>query len=77
MFINLFETIFKKYDKFLNINNKYYKIPSMYIDKNNNFNKTDVKEALIFHRALLVENFLFPNKIKLPWSSSILEQYLS
>ena len=72
-----FETIFKKDNKFMKINNKNYKIPSIFINKNINYNKNDVKEALIFNKALMNENFLFPNKLKLPLSRNILEKYYS
>tara|TARA_B100000029_G_scaffold281704_1_gene275744 strand:- start:440 stop:1087 length:648 start_codon:yes stop_codon:yes gene_type:complete len=72
-----FETIFGKDDKFMKINNKNYKIPSIFINKNINYNKNDVKEALIFNKALMNENFLFPNKLKLPLSRNILEKYYS
>ena len=72
-----FETIFGKDDKFMKINNKNYKIPSIFINKNINYNKNDIKEALIFNKALMNENFLFPNKLKLPLSRNILEKYYS
>ena len=34
-----------------------------------------VKDALIFNKNLLMENFIIPNKLKLPLSRNILENY--
>ena len=72
-----FETIFKKENDFIKINNKNFKIPSVYLRNSDNYTNSDIKEALFFNKSLLIENFLFPNKIKLPLSRSILEKYYS
>ena len=42
------------------------------IKSNENFN---IKEALTFNKKVLLENFIIPNKIKLPISRNILEKY--
>ena len=60
------------------INNKFFKVPKMLLneDLNNNHFK-DVKEALIFNKNLIVENFILPNKLKFPLFRNILENYYS
>ena len=58
------------------INDKIYKIPKIVL--NNNFEKlsaNDIKEALIFNKALIIENFISPNKLKFPLSRMTLEKY--
>ena len=37
--------------------------------------KDDIKEALIFNKKLLMENFILPNKLKFPLFRNILEMY--
>ena len=60
------------------INNKFYKVPKMLLDNNlNNDHFKDVKEALIFNKNLIVENFILPNKLKFPLFRNILENYYS
>jgi hypothetical protein len=44
---------------------------------NENSLKIDILEALSFNRNLILENFIFPNKIKLPVSRNILEKYFN
>ena len=38
-------------------------------------NKLDIKEALIFNKNLLLENFMIPNNLQMPFSRNILEKY--
>ena len=38
-------------------------------------NKLDIKEALIFNKNLLLENFMIPNNLQIPFSRYILEKY--
>ena len=58
------------------INNKTFKVPELLLKHNiKNVSKTDITEALIFNKNLLLENFIFPNRIKLPLSRNILEKY--
>ena len=46
---------------------------------NNNIEIGDkeIKEALIFNKNLLIENFIYPNKLRLPLFRNILENYYS
>ena len=66
-------------DEFKNsikINNKSFKIPKILSNTNimKNYNE-EIKEALIFNKNLLLENFIIPNSLKLPFSRNILENY--
>ena len=70
-----FEIIFKRNYEFIKINNKNFKVPPIYLDQNLNYKASDIKEALFFNKSLLLENFLIPNKLKLPLSRNILEKY--
>ena len=70
-----FEIIFKRNYEFIKINNKKFKVPPIYLDQNLNYKDSDIKEALFFNKSLLLENFLIPNKLKLPLSRNILEKY--
>ena len=60
----------------IKINNKFFKIPKMLSNTNimKNYNE-EIKEALIFNKNLLLENFIIPNNLKLPLSRNILENY--
>ena len=70
-----FEIIFKRNYEFIKINNKNFKVPPIYLDQNLNYKDSDIKESLFFNKSLLLENFLIPNKLKLPLSRNILEKY--
>ena len=60
----------------IEINNKFIKIPNLILDqKNKNFSKVEIREALIFNRSLLMENFIVPNRLRFPTSRNILEKY--
>ena len=60
------------------INNRTFKIPKILLEHSNkNVSKTEIKEALTFNKNLLMENFIFPNRIKFPLSRNILEKYFS
>ena len=62
----------------IEINNKNFKIPKIILNHGeNNFSNLDIKEALIFNKNLLIENFVHPNKLKLPLFRNILENYFS
>ena len=72
----------KKLSKLLNytisINNRSFKIPEILFDHcDENTTKAKIVEALVFNKNLLLENFIFPNKIKLPSSRNILEKYFT
>ena len=34
-----------------------------------------IKEALSFNKSILIENFIVPNRLRLPLSRNILEKY--
>jgi len=66
-----------KNDNFIEINNKTFKIPKLLLKnytKETYYNK-DIKEALTFNKALLLENFIYPNKLRFPIFRNILESY--
>ena len=46
-----------------------------YESDNINALKNNTKEALIFNKKLLIENFILPNKLRMPISRNILEKY--
>ena len=52
------------------------KIPNFFINKKNkNYTNQDIKEALIFNKNLLLNNFIIPNKLRFPLFRNILEKY--
>ena len=58
------------------MNNKSFKIPKIFLNKKEeNMPTSDIKEALVFNKNLIIENFILPNKLKLPVSRNILEKY--
>ena len=59
------------------INNKIFKIPRLIASSNNDeiFIDQEIKEALIFNKNLLIENFILPNNLKLPIFRNKLEKY--
>ena len=60
----------------IEINNKLFKIPKLLLKKDINTNsKYEIREALIFNKNLLVENFIMPNRLKFPLFRNILENY--
>ena len=60
----------------IKINNKSFKIPKILSNTKiiKNYNE-EIKEALIFNKNLLLENFIIPNSLKLPLPRNILENY--
>ena len=70
--INLSERI----NNLIEVNNKSLKIPNIFLKKGNNINnKNEIKEALIFNKELLLENFINPNRLRFPLYRNILESY--
>ena len=59
----------------INLNNKSIKVPRLIQKNNTSFTDIDVKEALQFHKHLIMENFIIPNNLKFPLSRNILEKY--
>tara|TARA_B100001250_G_scaffold315573_1_gene277864 strand:+ start:1726 stop:2379 length:654 start_codon:yes stop_codon:yes gene_type:complete len=73
-----YEYDFKNQKKrnFIEINNKSMKIPSLFLkETDENFQNNEIKEALLFNKALLIENFISPNKLRFPLFRNILESY--
>ena len=66
------------YNKSVEINGKYFSIPKLLLKEDNkNISNGLINEALIFNKNLLMENFIIPNRLKLPISRNILEKYYS
>ena len=62
----------------IEINNNFLTIPKILTSKKINILSKDyIVEALIFNRNLLLENFIIPNKLKIPLARSILEKYFN
>ena len=60
----------------IEINGKNFKIPKILSEKNIvSVKKSDIRDALIFNRNLLNENFIIPNNLRFPISRNILEKY--
>ena len=71
-----FEVDLNDTNKFIRMNNKTFKIPEVLVNnKVKNIKTNEIKEALIFNKNLIIENFISPNKLKLPTSRYILEKY--
>ena len=63
-------------DNAIKINDRFFKIPKILFErKNKNFSNVGIKEALIFNKSLLMENFILPHRLRLPLSRNILEKY--
>ena len=64
--------------KYIEINNKKFKIPKVILNHNqNDISNHDIKEGLEFNKSLLIENFILPNKLKLPLFRNMLETYFT
>ncbi len=62
----------------IKINNKFFKIPKMLFNKNRKIvYNNEIKEALVFNKNLLMENFILPNRLRFPLFRNILENYYS
>ena len=67
---------FIKQNNQIEINDRIFKIPDVLINKeSNNFSDNHVREALVFNKSLLIENFIIPNRLRFPNSRNILERY--
>jgi len=63
-------------NNFIEINNKTLKIPKIFLKKDiDEINNKEIKEALIFNKELLLENFINPNQLRFPLFRNILEGY--
>ena len=57
-------------------NETLHKIPKAIVNKNlKKLSNIDISEALSFNKKLLMENFILPNKLRLPLSRTTLEKY--
>ncbi len=66
----------KNIDNHIEIDNKKFAIPDLIIQKdNNNFTNFEIQKALIFNKFLIMEYFILPNRLRLPFSRTILEKY--
>ena len=64
------------FDDSINKNNNNFKVPDIFLHKHiKKISNHEVKEALIFNKKLFMENFIIPNKLKLPSFRNILEKY--
>ena len=60
----------------IKINDRYFKIPQMLLEQNaESISQITIKEALSFNKSILMENFIVPNRLRLPLSRNILEKY--
>jgi len=60
----------------IEINDKYFKIPRLLLDQNaKKISQIVIREALEFNKSLIMENFIEPNRLRLPLSRNILERY--
>ena len=66
----------KESNNLIEINNKSFRIPKMILnqDMKNNYDN-EIKEALIFNKNLIMENFIIPHRLKFPLFRKILENY--
>ena len=62
-------------NSFVTLNDKNFKVPEMVFKRKLQKNSPNIKEALAFNKNLLLENFILPNKLKLPLFRNILEMY--
>ena len=66
----------KNIDNYIEIDNKKLAIPDLIIQKDNNsFTNSEIQKALIFNKFLIMEYFILPNRLRLPFSRTILEKY--
>ena len=71
---NLFKE--KNIGNHIEIDNKKLEIPNLIIQKDNNyFTNFEIKKALIFNKFLIMEYFILPNRLRLPFPRTILEKY--
>jgi hypothetical protein len=60
----------------VNFLEKSLKVPNFFLkQKNSDHTNKDIKEALIFNKNLLLNNFITPNKLQFPLFRNILEKY--
>jgi DNA repair protein RecO (recombination protein O) len=66
----------KNIDNHIEVDNKKLAIPDLIIKKDSNsFTNFEIQKALIFNKFLIMEYFILPNRLRLPFSRTILEKY--
>ena len=66
----------KDINNHIEIDNKKLTIPDLIIQKDNNsFTNFEIQKALTFNKFLIMEYFILPNRLRLPFSRTILEKY--
>ena len=74
--ISFFNKNNKLNNNFINVNGRSFKIPRIVLDSDiKKVSNAEVKEALIFNKNIILENFILPNKLRYPISRNILEKY--
>ena len=64
--------------KAIEVNNKFYEVPRLLLNNNlKDYLFLDILEALNFNKILLMENFIIPYQLKIPFSRKILESYFT
>ena len=64
--------------KTVEINNQHFQIPRMLLQQHvNKASNNDIREALIFNKSIILQNFILPNRLRFPLSRNILEKYYS
>ena len=62
----------------IEINDKLFTVPTFFFKSDYvAISNAEIKEALIFNKNLLMENFMTPNRIRFPLSRNILEKYFN
>ena len=62
----------------IEINNKSFRIPKIIFNQDIKIdNDNEIKEALIFNKNLIMENFIIPHRLKFPLFRKILENYFT
>ena len=71
-----FEINFLDQSSIVSINNKNFKIPGFLKSKSKKKTSiSEIKEALLFNKSLIMENFILPNKLSFHLSRNVLEKY--
>ena len=65
-----------RFNNIIEINSKNLTIPNILLEqKKKNISHAEIKEALIFNKNLLMNNFIEPYNLRFPLSRNILEKY--
>jgi len=76
--INIFDRkrLNNRFNNIIEINSKNLTIPNILLEqKKKNISHAEIKEALIFNKNLLMNNFIEPYNLRFPLSRNILEKY--